>query len=178
MRPWNEFLLDGLDLNLVRGAGGSWQLRGLASGDSSDSGDPGALLGLGALTLRNISLSVDDAVSGRQFRFGADEVRLINFGDTHRVAARVRSLQTKSAPFDTVIEYDSGKDTGVVYVGGASLDIAAILHGYPLFARDDHARDRARAGLGSLARRKDWRSARRGRSQRPSARCADAGRAR
>ena len=131
--PWNEFLLDGLDLNLVRGADAGWQLRGLSSGDSSDSGDPRALLGLGALTLRNITLSIDDAVSARQFRFGADEVRLLNSGDIHRVAARVRSLQTKSAPFDTVIEYDSGKDTGVVYVGGASLDVAAILHGHPLF---------------------------------------------
>ena len=131
--PWNEFLLDGLDLNLERGVDGGWQLRGLASGDSNDGGDPAALLGLGALTLRNISLSVDDAVSGRQFRFGADELRLLNSGDTHRVAARVRSLQTKSAPFDTVIEYDSGRDSGVIYVGGASLDIAAILHGYPLF---------------------------------------------
>ncbi|HSE12932.1 MAG TPA: hypothetical protein VLB69_09870, partial [Rudaea sp.] len=130
---WNEFLLDGLDLNLVRGANGGWQLRGLASGDSSDSGDQRALLGLGALTLRNITLSVDDAVSGRQFRFGADEVRLLNSGDIHRVAARVRCLQTQSAPFDTVIEYNSGEDNGVVYVGGGALDIAAILHGYPLF---------------------------------------------
>lgn len=130
---WNEFLLDGLDLNLVRDAEGRWQLRGLATGDGNDSGDQSALLGLGALTLRNISLRIDDAVSGRQFRFAADEVRLLNSGDTHRAAARVRCLQTKSAPFDTVIEYDSGDDSGVVYVGGSALDVAAILHGYPLF---------------------------------------------
>ena len=130
---WNEFLLEGLDLNLVRGADGGWQLRGLASGDSNDTGDQRALLGLGALTLRNISLSIDDAVSGRQFRFGADEVRLLNSGDVHHLAARVRCLQTKSAPFDTVIEYNSTEDSGIVYVGGSAVDLAAILHGYPLF---------------------------------------------
>ncbi len=130
---WNEFRLDGLDLNLLHDAGGNWQLSGLAAGDSSDSGDQRALFDLGALVLRNLTLSINDAGSGRQFRFAADEMRLINSGDMHRLAARMRCLQTQSAPVDTVIEYDSALDIGSAYIGGSSLDLAAILRGYPVF---------------------------------------------
>lgn len=129
---WNEFRLDGLDLNLLHDAEGNWQLSGLAAGDSGDSGDQRALFDLGALVLRNLTLSINDAGSGRQFRFAADEMRLINSGDMHRLAARMRCLQTQSAPVDTVIEYDSAMDTGAAYIGGSSLDIAAILRGYPV----------------------------------------------
>src|SRR5262249_62370384 len=66
---WNEFSIDGLDLDVLHDADGKWQLRGLATGDSADSGDQRALLALGALVLRNVSLNVNDAGSGRQFRF-------------------------------------------------------------------------------------------------------------
>jgi uncharacterized protein (TIGR02099 family) len=129
---WNEFRLDGLDLNLLHDADGNWQLSGLAAGDSGDSGDQRALFDLGALVLRNLTLSINDAGSGRQFRFAADEMRLINSGDMHRLAARMRCLQTQSAPVDTVIEYDSALDSGTAYIGGNSLDLAAILRGYPV----------------------------------------------
>jgi len=130
---WNEFRLDGLDLNLLHDADGNWRLSGLAAGDSSDSGDQRALFDLGALVLRDLTLSINDAGSGRQFRFAADELRLINSGDSHRLAARMRCLQTQSAPVDTVIEYDSALDQGTAYIGGSSLDLAAILRGYPVF---------------------------------------------
>jgi uncharacterized protein (TIGR02099 family) len=129
---WDEFRLDGLDLNLLHGADGHWQLSGLAVGDSSDSSDQRALLDLGALVLNNLTLSINDAGSGRQFRFAADEMRLINTGEMHRLAARVRFLQTQSAPVDTVIEYDSELDSGTAYIGGKSLDLAAILRGFPV----------------------------------------------
>jgi uncharacterized protein (TIGR02099 family) len=129
---WNEFRLDGLDLNLLHTAEGAWQLRGLAAGDRSGGDDQRALFDLRALVLRNLTVSVNDAGSGQQFRFGADELRLINAGDQHRLAARVRCLQTQSAPIDTVIEYNSAEDSGIAYAGGESLDLAAILHGYPL----------------------------------------------
>ena len=129
---WNEFLIDGLDLDLARDAEGHWQLRGLSSADGAPGDNQRALLDLGALTLRHITLRVDDAPNGRQFRFGSDEVRLLNSGDIHRVAARVRSLQTESSPVDTVIEYHSDNDTGTAYLGGTQLDLAAILHAYPL----------------------------------------------
>jgi len=129
---WNEFRIDGLDLDLLHGADGRWQLSGLATGDSSDSGDQRALLDLGALVLRNVTLNITEAEGGGQFRFAADELRLINSGDMHRLAARLRCLQTQSAPVDTVIEYDSAQDLGTAYIGGSSLDLAAILHGYPL----------------------------------------------
>jgi uncharacterized protein YhdP len=65
---WNEFRLDGLDLNLLHDADGNWQLSGLAAGDSSDRNDQRALLYLGALVLRDVTLSINDAGSGRQFR--------------------------------------------------------------------------------------------------------------
>jgi len=129
---WNEFLIDGLDLDLARDAEGHWQLRGLSSGDGAPGDNQRALLDLGALTLRHITLRLDDAPNGRQFRFGSDEVRLFNSGNLHRVAARVRSLQAESSPVDTVIEYHSDDDTGTAYVGGAQLDLASILHAYPL----------------------------------------------
>jgi uncharacterized protein (TIGR02099 family) len=130
---WNEFRLDGLDLNLLRDAEGHWQLSGLAAGDSSDSADQRSLFDLGALVLRNLTVSINDAGSGQQFRFAAEELRLINAGDQHRLAARVRCLQTRSAPIDTVIEYNSASDTGLLYAGGDSLELGAILHGYPLY---------------------------------------------
>jgi len=130
---WNEFRIDGLDLDLLHGADGRWQLSGLAAGDASDSGDQRALLELGALVLRNVTLNITEAEGGGQFRFAADELRLINSGAMHRLAARLRCLQTQSAPVDTVVEYDSDQDIGTAYVGGSSLDLAAILHGYPLF---------------------------------------------
>ncbi|HSE11281.1 MAG TPA: hypothetical protein VLB69_01490, partial [Rudaea sp.] len=129
---WNEFRIDGLDLGVLHGADGSWQLSGLAAGDATDSGDQRALLDLGALVLRNVTLNITQADGGGQYRFAADELRLINSGDMHRVAARLRCLQTKSEPIDTVVEYDSRQDIGTAYMGGNSLDLAAILHGYPI----------------------------------------------
>lgn len=141
---WNEFRLDGFELSLLHGADGRWQLSGLTDNDTGTRDDQGALLDLGALVLSDLTLNINDAGSGRQFRFAADELRLINEGDLHRLAARIRCLQTESAPIDTVLEYDSARDTGTVYIGGSSLDLGAILHGYPVFgAAIVHGKGRA-----------------------------------
>ena len=132
-QTWNEFRLTGLNLSLVRDVAGAWQLHGLdAVGGGDNNGGGNALFDLGALVVRDLRLNIDDAMAGRQIALAADEVRLINAGDDHRVLARVRCLQTPSAPLDVVLDYNSDSRGGEIYLGGNALDLAAIAHGYPL----------------------------------------------
>jgi uncharacterized protein (TIGR02099 family) len=143
-QTWNEFRLIGLNLSLVRDVAGNWQLRGLdaiGGEDKSSSGggvsghgdgDGNALFDLGALVIRDLRLNIDDAMADRKIALVADEVRLINAGEHHRVLARVRCLQTPSAPLDVILDYNSDDRSGEAYVGGAQLELATILHGYPL----------------------------------------------
>jgi uncharacterized protein (TIGR02099 family) len=133
-QTWNEFRLTGMNLSLVRDVAGTWQLHGLdAAGGGADKSSGGnALFDLGALVVRDLRLNVDDAMANRKIALAADEVRLINSGDNHRVLARVRCLLTNSAPIDVVLDYNSDDKGGEIYLGGKQLDLAAILHGYPL----------------------------------------------
>jgi uncharacterized protein (TIGR02099 family) len=134
-QAWNEFRLVGLDLHLARDAAGHWRLRGLDAGSPANQGsDNSALFDLGALVLRDLRFSVDDAAAGRHIALAADEVRLVNSGNRHRVLAQVRCLQTPAQPplqpLDVVIEYDSSDRSGEIYLGGQRLDLAAITHGF------------------------------------------------
>lgn len=132
-QTWNEFRLTGLNLNLMRDITGSWQLHGMDSvggGDKSDQGN--ALFDLGALVVRDLHLTVDDKMSARQIAVVADEVRLINSGDDHRVLARVRFPQSPTALLDAALVYNSDDHSGEIYIGGSQLDLAAILHGFPI----------------------------------------------
>ena len=142
-QTWNEFRVIGLNLTLVRDVAGNWQLRGLdavggadnssGAGNTSASRDDNgnALFDLGALVIRDLHLTIDDKMADRQLQVAADEVRLINRGNHHRVLTRVRCLQTPSPPLDVALDYDSDERSGEAYVGGSQLDLAAILHGYP-----------------------------------------------
>ena len=130
-QAWNEFRLAGLDLHLARDAAGNWQLHGLdATGAADRSSDNNVLFDLGALVLRDLRFSIDDATANRHIALAADEVRLVNSGSEHRVVAQVRCLQTQSPPLDVVIDYDSDDRSGEAYLGGKQLDLAAILHGF------------------------------------------------
>ncbi|MDR3385736.1 MAG: YhdP family protein [Rudaea sp.] len=135
-QTWNEFRLIGLHLGLVRDVAGNWQLHGLDAvgddGKSSQGNESNALFDLGALVVRDLHLTIDDAMADRKIALVADEVRLINSGAHHRVLARVRCLQTQSPPLDVVLDYNSDDRSGEAYLGGAQLDLATILHGYPL----------------------------------------------
>ncbi len=132
-QTWNEFRLTGMNLNLSRDVAGVWQLHGMDAAGGADQGGGGnALFDLGALVVRDLRLNIDDAMANRKMSLAADEVRLINSGDSHRVLARVRCLLTDSAPIDVVIDYNSDDKSGELYLGGKQLDLAAILHGYPL----------------------------------------------
>jgi uncharacterized protein YhdP len=133
-QTWNEFRVTGLNLTLVRDIAGAWQLRGLDTAGATDDGDQGnALFDLGSLVLRNLTLTIDDTMANRELAFGADEVRLINNGGEHRVLASVRCLEAPQAPpLDVLANYNSDDGSAQVYFGGQQLDLASILHRYPL----------------------------------------------
>jgi uncharacterized protein (TIGR02099 family) len=132
-QAWNEFRLVGLDLHLVRNAAGDWRLQGLDTAATGDDDESSPLFDLGSLVLRDVKFTIDDSTAGRHIALGSDEIRLINSGDYHRVLARVKSIQTPgAAPIDATAEYDSGKKDGQLYLGGAALDVAAMVRGTPL----------------------------------------------
>lgn len=130
-RSLSEFRLVGLDLDLARDAAGNWALRGMNTGGNDDS-QQNQLFDLGSLILRNLHLRVDDAMTGRHLAVAADEVRLINDGSMHRAGARLRSSQGKAEPVDVVVEYDSDARSGQAYLGGKNLDLAELLHDFPV----------------------------------------------
>ncbi|MEP6938814.1 MAG: YhdP family protein, partial [Rudaea sp.] len=124
---WTEFRVAGIDLDVARDAKGNWQLRGMETADGGEHDlDDSALFSLGTLVLRDVKLGVTDEASGRHSRFSADELRLINHGDSHRALARVKCIDTGSPPIDVVIDYDSGTHAGHIYLGGQGLDLAAL----------------------------------------------------
>jgi len=134
-QTWNEFRLIGLNLNLVRDVAGTWQLRGLdAGGTGADDGNNNAdaLFDLGSLVVRDLQITIDDAMASRKLAFAADEVRLVNSGSDHRVLASVRCADAPAPPLDVVVDYDSDAATGEIYFGGRSVDLASILHRYPI----------------------------------------------
>jgi uncharacterized protein (TIGR02099 family) len=130
-RSLSEFRLVGLDLDLARDAAGNWALRGLNSGGTDDS-QQNQLFDLGGLVLRDLHLRVNDAMTGRHLEVAADEVRLINDGSIHRAGARIRNSQGKAEPVDVVVEYDSDAHSGEAYLGGKNLDLAELLHDFPV----------------------------------------------
>jgi uncharacterized protein (TIGR02099 family) len=135
---WTEIRLAGLELDLVRDKDGHWQLRGLdTGGDQSQGTDDSALFQLGAVVLRDARLNIHDEPNDTHFKLGADELRLTARGDLLRVLGRVRNLgdvdvNRDSAPVDAVLEYDRAARDGRVYLGGANVDLAAVMRNYPL----------------------------------------------
>jgi len=130
---WTEFRVAGVDLDLVRDADGRWSLRGMdASGGDQRDVDDNALFALGTLVLRDVHLTFDDVPNNSHNKYKADELRLINHGDQHRVLSRVTYLEGNSPPVDVVLEYNSSNQAGRVYFGGKGLDLASLQRGHPL----------------------------------------------
>lgn len=144
---WTEFRVAGVELDLARDAAGKWRLRGMdttnrdAPGaatpatpgtDTAHDIDDSALFGLGTLVLRDVRLNIDDQPNAQHFKLAAPELRLINSGNLHRAFARVKNLETPSTPVDAILEYNTDDHSGRAYLGGTALDLAVLLHGYPL----------------------------------------------
>lgn len=141
---WNEFRLVGLNLHLAKDKTGQWQMSGLDAGDPRQrSGEDSVLFELGAMVLRDLHVSIDDGKHPRVDLL-ADEVRLVNSGNAHRVLARVRCADTHSAPLDVVLDYNAATRAGEAYVGGSSVDLAALARGFaPLGVRVERGAGRA-----------------------------------
>jgi len=133
---WTEIRLSGIELDLVRDMQRQWQVRGLDTG-ANDGGneqslDDNALFSLGTVVVRAARLNIDDLPNDKHFKLGADELRLIVKGDWLRALGRVKNLENDSAPVNAVVEYDRGRRDGRAYLGGAEIDLAAVLRNYPL----------------------------------------------
>ncbi len=134
---WTEFRITGIEIDALRDAAGNWHFNGMDSAGDTNTDQPSSLddnpvFGLGTVVLRNARLTIDDVPNNQHLKFGSDELRLINKGDLHRVLAHVTCLQTNSSPLNVVIEYNSDDHTGRAFVGAQNLDLAALLHAYPV----------------------------------------------
>lgn len=126
-RRLSEFRITGLDLSLERQGDGSWQVSGLAGGNSSDGDNP--LLLLGALVLRDTRVRVIDRNLGIDAAVRVGELRLLNDGSHHRVQALLQRDGVASGQLKLVAEFDSRSLSGSAYLGGEALDLAALTQG-------------------------------------------------
>lgn len=125
-RRWSEFRISGLDLSLDRTATGDWRVSGLAGGDGASSNP---LLALGAVVVRDTRVRVLDAAAGIDIAFRIGELRLLNDGDRHRVAALLRRHAAGADSLQVVAEFDAASRSGSVYAGAAAVDLAALTQG-------------------------------------------------
>lgn len=152
-RRWNEFRLRGLDLRLVRGADGHWQLGGLSGSGGEDGGDS-PLLALGALVLAQTRVAIVDPAHDVDMVFVADELRLLNWGSEHRVLALVRGAHAAAQPVQLVARYDDQTRAGEFYLGGSRIDLAAV------FAGMEYHGDALATGHGRIQLWASWHGAR------------------
>ncbi|HSX59877.1 MAG TPA: YhdP family protein [Tahibacter sp.] len=127
-RRWSEFRIAGINVDLVRRDDGSWQMSGLVAGDGGSSDSP--LLALGAVVLRDARIRVVDAAQGIDAAVRINELRLLNEDGRHRVLAVLRRDAPQSKPLQFVAELDAELRSGNVYLGGDSLDLAALAQGF------------------------------------------------
>ncbi|MEP7044010.1 MAG: YhdP family protein [Dokdonella sp.] len=122
-RAVTEFSIAGLDLQLVNSDGG-WRLRGLDFSPSADDGDGFSMGALGAVELKDLKLTIEDASRDLHLVLGVPVLRLLNRGDITHVVGRVRLLDTDSPPLDLVADIDVNRRSGELYVGGRDIDLA------------------------------------------------------
>jgi len=133
-RTWSEFCLVGLELTLERrGKELPWQLRGLgknldSSGDkNNNAGKKLALFQLGAITLKDARLHVDDIAIQRQFSLSINELRLINNGNRHLLKGTIHIQNPASPPIVVIADYDDSDESIQLYAGGENLAIDYFL---------------------------------------------------
>ena len=118
----SEFRMAGLELALVNDDG-KWHARDLQLGDT---GSPGtfSLGALGALEIRSLALTIEDARNGRQLQLEVPVLRLLNHGRVTRVLGRARIAGSGSPLLDLVAELDLAARSGEIYVGGRDIDLS------------------------------------------------------
>lgn len=118
----SEFRMAGLELTLVN-EDGNWRARDLQLGDT---GSPGtfSMGALGAVEIRSLKLTIEDARNGRQHELEVPVLRLLNHGRTTRVLGRARLAGSDSPLLDLVADLDFAARSGEVYAGGRDIDLA------------------------------------------------------
>jgi len=124
-RAVSEFRLAGVDLQLANAEDG-WHLRGVEFGPSSDDDEPFSMGALGAVEIKDLKLTIEDASRNLHLALGVPVLRLLNRGDITRVVGRVRLLDTDSPPLELVADLDPGRRAGEVYLGGRDIDLARV----------------------------------------------------
>lgn len=133
-RRFSEFRLIGLDLSLTRGDDGRWNVSGLTGGDAAASEGDNPLLMLGALVVRNARVRVVDSSQSLDVVVRADELRLLNWGERHRLLGLVRRDGSTGRPLEVIADYDAAGQSGRAYLGARDTDFATLLDGFS--ARD------------------------------------------
>ncbi|NLA66788.1 MAG: TIGR02099 family protein, partial [Gammaproteobacteria bacterium] len=123
-RSFTELRLRGLELALVRGDDGRWQVRGLP-GEAQSDGDPfAALEGLGELQVVDGVLVVDAPGLGVGARLGEVDLRLRV--DGARVRAAVRAWMVPGAsPLDMAAELDRASGDARAWLALRDADLSA-----------------------------------------------------
>lgn len=122
--PLTSLQLTGLELDLVRGADGRWQLLGLGrSAAAPEARNPLAQLdGLGELVLHDARLRLRDAARGLDFELPRIDARLRAAAGTLRIG--LRAQRAGGAPLTLVLELDAGRGDGRGYLGSERLELA------------------------------------------------------
>ena len=121
-RATSEFRVAGLELAFVND-GGNWRARDLPFGAGRQRG-AFSMGALGAIEVRSLSLTVEDARNARRFAFDVPVLRLLNRGEVTRVLGRARFAGSDAPLVDLVADLDLNALTGEIYAGGRSLDLA------------------------------------------------------
>jgi uncharacterized protein (TIGR02099 family) len=128
---FSEFRLAELGVDLVN-EGGAWHVRGLDLQPSAADDAPFSMGALGAIEISNLRLGVEDAQRGLRLALSVPVMRLLNRGDVTRVLGRLRLHGSTSPLLDLAADLDASTRSGRIYVGGRSLDLAALaLPGLP-----------------------------------------------
>lgn len=123
-RATSEFRVAGLELAFVN-EDGNWRARDLPFGAGGRRGTF-SMGALGAIEVRSLSLTVEDARNGRRFAFDVPVLRLLNRGEVTRVLGRARFAGSDSPLVDIVADLDLNALSGELYAGGRQLDLAAF----------------------------------------------------
>jgi uncharacterized protein (TIGR02099 family) len=126
-RRWSEFRITGLDLTIARQPDGSWQVSGLAGGNTGEGDNP--LLLLGALVLRDTHVRLQDAEHGIDAGVQVSELRMVSHDERHRVLAQLRRDVPGAGNLQFVADMDTRSWSGNAYLGGDALDLAALTAG-------------------------------------------------
>ena len=127
---FTELRLRGLDLTIVRGNDGLWQVRGLPGQDQA-TGDPlDTLEGLGELQVSDGQLAIVAPSLGLNARIPRIDLRLRVDGP--RVRAGLRAwMRDGRSPLDAVLDFDRRSGDGRAYAGALDADLAlwsSLLH--------------------------------------------------